>query len=286
MTKTMKVKYRMRAPLSHIGEVASNGSYFQTVLTSFGRIPIVTGNSVRGILRDAGAKHLLELTDAKVPQEVFHVFFSGGNISGTMRNDLERAKLVREHFPLISILGAGIGTMLLSGKLISGNLYPVCDETAEMLQVPYPGISWHELIDEIEFTRMDDGKNDKNLRFFEPEETAEKAEKVASTQMRFSVQYMAVGTEFWQSLTLISPTDIELGCLYDAFLSWFQTPVLSGMSAKGFGLFDADVDDGAITVVDGKISASEQIQKLRDDYLAFVAQDDPTQWMYLLGGKK
>lgn len=295
MNRTIKIEYTMRAPLSHIGEVASNGSYFQTVLTASGRIPIVTGNSVRGTLRDIGAKGLLtaagniEAKEAKVSQEVFHVLFSGGNISGTMRNDLERANLVRAHFPLISVFGAGLGTMMLPGKLICGNLYPVCIETAEMLGIDEQVPSWHELIDNIEFTRTDDSKNDKLLPFFEPEQ-AEKKDKTASTQMRFSVQYMAIDTRFVQTIVLTDPTDIELGCFYAALTDWFHQPVLGGMSARGFGRFDAVVNSESIiesiTSIDGEVNVANKIKALIEDYERFLREDRPLQWMHLLGGTK
>ncbi len=49
----MKIKYKLLAPVSHIGETASTGSYFQTILTAYGKIPVITGNSIRGQIRDS-----------------------------------------------------------------------------------------------------------------------------------------------------------------------------------------------------------------------------------------
>ena len=59
--KRLKIRYKLRSPVSHIGETASTGSYFQTIKTSVGRLPIITGNSIRGTLRDCGAKELLDI---------------------------------------------------------------------------------------------------------------------------------------------------------------------------------------------------------------------------------
>lgn len=106
--KKLRIKYRLLSPLSHIGETASTGSYFQTILTSAGRVPVVTGNSIRGKLRDCMALHLLDLLDAKVGKDTFNILFSGGNINGAMKDDVEKAKAVRAHFPLISLLGGGL----------------------------------------------------------------------------------------------------------------------------------------------------------------------------------
>lgn len=85
-----RIKYKMLAPVSHIGETASTGSYFQTVLTADGRVPVITGNSVRGQLRDSMAAHLLDtmgagnLLGVKVSKDVFNILFSGGNINGAI----------------------------------------------------------------------------------------------------------------------------------------------------------------------------------------------------------
>ena len=99
--------------------------------------------------------------------------------------------------------------------------------------------------------------------------TEEKKAK-ASTQMRFSVQYMAQGTEFAQDIYLMdNTTHLEKGALYSAFLKWFEAPKIGGMSAKGFGIFDAESNLG-INVVNGEATAPDDVLELVEKYLAFV----------------
>lgn len=279
----LRIKYKMTAPVSHIGETASTGSYFQTIKTSEGRIPIITANSVRGIIRDNGAKYLLGTISAKVSKEAFNVLFSGGNLNGTMRNDIAKAKSVREHFPLISLLGGGLGDMIMSGKIAMGNLYPLTVETYKMLRENYTDISWKNLIDEIEFTRMDDGKNDILSRYMaNPEE--DKTGK-ASTQMRYTVQYMAEGTIFIQDLYLSdNTTDLEKGALYSAIAEWFKLPRLGGMANKGFGFFDADTDFG-ITTKNGNTTISQSVESLIDEYNSFSLREGAEYLNLLESGK-
>lgn len=284
-----KIKYRLTAPVSHIGESASTGSYFQTILTANGRLPVITGNAVRGCLRDAGATHLLDKLGVKVPIEVFNVLFSGGNLSGASKDDLGRAKAVRAHFPLLSVLGSGLGTMIMPGKLQSGFLYPLCDETADMLGEFPNGISWHNLIEEIEFTRTDDSKNDQRAEYLiNPDERSGKKKGEASTQMRFSVQYMVPGTEFIQQIALIGESELERGAFYTALVKWFNKPArLGGMGAKGFGSFDAVVGDGDIVYKGGIPKVSPEIRALIKHYEDFIEQDETASWLYLLeAGKK
>lgn len=254
----MRIKYKMLAPVSHIGETASTGSYFQTVLTADGRVPVITGNSVRGQLRDSMAAHLLDtmgngsFLGVKVSKDVFNILFSGGNINGAMKDDVEKAKNVRAHFPLVSLMGGGLGDMIMAGKLICSFAYPVCKET-EIITGIESDISWHSLIDEMEFTRMDDGKNDQLAAYMQ--DTGEEKTAKASTQMRYSVQYMAAGTEFVQDFIFLDGiTDLELGAFYAGLRQWFKVPRLGGMAAKGFGLFDAELVGQELSVKNGTVT--------------------------------
>ena len=279
----MRIEYTMRSPVSHIGETASTGSYFQTILTSGGRVPVITGNSVRGQLRGCMAAHLLDRLGCQVSKDTFNILFSGGNINGTMKDDVAKAKNVRAHFPLISLMGGGLGDMIMAGKLICSFVYPVCQETEDITGIPGE-LSWHNLMDEIEFTRMDDGKNDKNSVYLldtEEEKTAK-----ASTQMRFGVQYMATGTRFVQDFIFLDGvTDLELGAFYAGIKKWFETPRLGGMSAKGFGLFDAELEGGALSVCKGKITVSDAIQAAISRYEEFIASEG-AEYLTLLDTKK
>lgn len=254
----MKIKYKMLAPVSHIGETASTGSYFQTVLTADGRVPVITGNSVRGQLRDSMAAHLLDtigdgsLLGVKVSKDVFNILFSGGNINGAMKDDVEKAKNVRAHFPLVSLMGGGLGDMIMAGKLICSFAYPVCKETESITGIE-SDISWHSLIDEMEFTRTDDGKNDQLAAYMQ--DVGEEKTAKSSTQMRYSVQYMAAGTEFVQDFIFLDGvTDLELGAFYAGLRQWFKVPRLGGMAAKGFGLFDAELVGQELSVKNGAVA--------------------------------
>lgn len=280
--KKLRIKYKTTAPLSHIGETASTGSFFNVINTYNGKVPVITGNSVRGQLRDSIALRMLMTLDTKVDKEVFQVLFSGGNISGSMKDDVERAKLVRKHFPSISLLGGGLGTMIMSGKLLSGFVYPVCDETTEITGEPKTGKSWREFMSTIEFTRMDDSKNDTKAAYIENPDEDKKAK--ASTQMRFEVEYMAAGTEFVQEFTFLDGiTELEMGAFFAGVEQWFKIPRLGGMAARGFGFFDAEIGND-LSVIRGNINCSESTRNLINQFDEFV-KSEGTDWLYLLKEK-
>lgn len=280
------VHYTLTAPLSHIGETASTGTYFNMIKTPNGRLPVITGNSIRGQIRDAGAAELLQRLGVQVDKETFHVLFSGGNVAAAMRDDIVRALAVREHFPLVSLLGGALGTMIMSGKLLCGFAYPICAETAEMTGAKAPLRSWHDMIDEIEFTRTDDAKNDKFAKYVTDIDAETSGQ--ASQQMRYSVQYMAAGTEFTQRLVLLpGTTDAEIGALMAALKYWWSNaPRLGGMAAKGFGMFNAEAvechGEVLMSVYNGSTKISEYAENMSEEYT--MATNDSAEWLHLLKG--
>lgn len=280
--KKLQIKYTMTAPVSHIGEIASTGSYFQTIKTSTGRLPIITANSVRGILRDSGAKFLLNHMGCKVDKEIFHILFSGGNLNGTMKNDVAKAKSVREHFPFVSVFGGGLGDMILAGKIAVGNLYPICRES-ESITGQCSDVSWKNLIDEIEYTRTDDSKDDILAKYILNPDDEQKAK--ASTQMRYAVQYMAPGTEFVQTISLFDNIlPIEEAALFSAFLVWFNLPKLGGMANKGFGFFDAETNFG-INVKSEKVETTKNFDSIIKQYADLIDSEGSSYLDVLRSGK-
>lgn len=280
--RTLKIRYKLRSPASHIGETASTGSYFQTIKTSTGRLPIITGNSIRGTLRDCGAKQLLDQLGVVVEKETFHILFSGGNLNGAVKMDVGKAKSVREHLPIVSLFGGGLGDMILAGKMAVGNLYPICKES-EDITGEYSDISWKNLIEEIEYTRTDDEKSDELTRYISNPE-AEKTAK-ASTQMRYSVQYLAAGAELVQEIVLYDNiTELEEGALLAAFAIWFDCPKLGGMANKGFGFFDASTNFG-LSVDKGQVTVSDECRLKIETYEKFVESEGP-ECLCVLGRSK
>lgn len=108
----------------------------------------------------------------------------------------------------------------------------------------------------------------------------------ASTQMRYSVQYMAAGTEFVQDFVFLSGTTrLERGAFYAGIHKWFEAPRLGGMAAKGFGLFDANLEDGSITVTNGITRIAPSIEELMVSYVDFI-RSEGAEYLSLFDTKK
>ena len=252
-TNVIETVYTLQSPLSHIGETESTETFLNTIAIRNGDtvedVFAYSGNAIRGAWRDAGAVYLLEkLGGVKLPKKIFHLLFSGGNLSGAQVTDIEQAKRLRDSFPFISIFGGGVGNQILSGKITQTFAYPVCKETTDIIPSENPNIdysaqkiSWRRLTGETSFTRTDDSKDVLGDRYIGNAEligNEDKKTEEASTQMRYTTEYLIPGTQLWHRLELTGE-DIELGALVASLDQWSRKPNLGGMSAKGFGLVDA-----------------------------------------------
>lgn len=249
--RNIEIIFNLTSPLSHIGETESTHSFLNTVkLLSDGKVEecfVYSANAIRGKLRDMAAKYLLDRYGKKVSLDAFHVLFSGGNISGTLRTDIEQARRVREKLPMVSLFGGGIGNQILEGKMNVGFAYPVCSETADIIpqdvkEIDYSHqeISQRLLTEEIAFTRTDDSKNEMSVYLDNIEDAGEKKKDSATTQMRYNVEYIIPNAQLYCRIDL-ECTDIEFGAFLSALQEWANTSTLGGMASKGFGFFNAKI---------------------------------------------
>lgn len=291
----MKLKsiFTLKQPLSHIGESESATVFLNTIkiLTSENKAEDIfayNGNALRGALRDCSARYLLNALGVKVKKQMFNILFSGGNISGSLTNDIDQAKKYRELLPMVSILGAGVGNQILQGKISQTFALPVCAETKNIIP-EIDGInselfemSWRKMTGTISFNRTDDLKNANLGKYVDAGEEKEKEPQ----QMRYEVEYYAAGTQLYHEMALADPTEIEIGALVAALYEFSKDPVLGGMSSKGFGLCDVDiynVNDLAITICGGGIDLSPEMVNAFEKYNEFLA-DKKDEIIAFIGG--
>ena len=295
----MKIEtiYTLQQPLSHIGESESTVSFLNTIRTvANGKVEEVfalTGNSIRGTLRDCAARHLLDQLNAKVGKKEFNILFSGGNISGSMSTDIDQAKKYRELLPIVSLFGAGIGNQILAGKMTQGFALPVCEETQEIvpdincIKSELKNTSWKSLTGTINFTRFDDSKN-VNLQVYMQADNDNTDKDSASTQMRYEVEYLVPGAQLYHVINLCTDTDMELGVFVAALEEFSDSPVLGGMGGKGFGLCEAElIADGEFfaQIENGSISLCDKAKNALHEYNQFI-NDNSEEIIKFLGAVK
>ena len=233
------------------------------------QVPIISGNSWRGQLRDCGMKAMLgELAVAlgvetvRLPAPAFYLLFSGGVLTKDAGRgvDVGYARKLRSLIPLFSIFGGAIGRQVIDGKLAVGKIVPVCAETVHILPEdlqshPHASISIYDRLELEHYTRMDDAKREnlasrflpapeqqlleapkvktiKNKKTGEDEEVAESPG--VAQQMHYGFESLAAGTIFTCSITLRTVSPLEFEAFIAALREWSREPVIGGRSGRGW----------------------------------------------------
>lgn len=234
-------------PISHIGETQSTISNFKREKTLFRgkivEIPVISGNSLRGIMRRRGSAHLLEMIGVKkadLGEDVQHALFGGGMLKKGAGGGTINTKFIQElraMLPLMSVWGTTIGQQMIGGKLDVGQLVPIACQTATRTGIE-SNISVHSLMDEVAQTRRDD-----------MEDKTKGLDEKQKQQMRYQIEVISAGTEFYHYFTLKDTTPLERGAFMSTLFQFMEYPKIGGMAGRGFGLIklDYEIDKTAIS---------------------------------------
>lgn len=162
--------------VSHIGETRGINSMLRREKIAMPdatveEIPIISGNSLRGLLRDRGMLHMCRALGYGVNEATgevkglslpaFYFLFSGGALTKDAARglDVDLARRMRELIPLVGVFGGAVGNQIMPGKLKIGKLIPLCSETAHL--VPQRFVSEHiELSVDNPETNADESKTE------------------------------------------------------------------------------------------------------------------------------
>lgn len=255
--------------ISHIGETLGINAKLRREKivqpdNSVEEVPIISGNAVRGILRDRGMSHMLRALGYGVNDETgeingislaaFYFLLSGGTLAkvGNAGLDVDEARTWRREIPLVALFGGAMGNQIMPGKAKIGKLIPICDETKHLIPERFIAgtQSIWELCQEEAYTRRDDEKND-NLRYLiAPEvrgllemkaaDKRAKSEDIATDtgqhqQMRYFIETLAAGTQFYWDITLEDVSDLEFDAFCVTLAEFSRAPYIGGKSAIGHG---------------------------------------------------
>lgn len=243
--------------------------------SSVEEIPIISGNALRGILRDRGMLHMVRQLGYGDPGEdgvplgmslaAFYFLFSGGALTKNAGRglDIDQARHWRELIPLVALFGGAMGNQIMPGKLKIGKAIPICRETMHILPARYEKLASQSVWDycqEEAYTRRDDEKNE-NLRpliaapvrelleakYREEREKRGTAKDVVKEtgqkqQMRYYVETLAAGTPLFWDLTLDDVTDLEFEALTVTLAEFGRQPYVGGKSGVGHGKVSIQFD--------------------------------------------
>lgn len=212
-------------------------------------VPVVSGNSLRGVLRDYAADRLWRMLGEPVMSlPTFDALWGGGALAKAGAGNVLTSRqltTLRDRVPMVSLFGCSGGGRIIEGRLQVGKLVPVCAETAHLLPpevldgyCPEPVVG---LLQIEQFTRRDDAKRSSLGAAIDTEDTLV-AREVAQ-QMRYGVETIAAGTKLYWWLAIRECSDLEVACLRDAIEAWGADGAhLGGRSSTGHGRLKLDVD--------------------------------------------
>lgn len=223
------------------------------------KVPVISGNAIRGILRDRGMFNMLHQIGYGVNQETgevsglplsaFYFLFSGGALTstGAAGIDIEKFRSMRETIPLIGLFGGAVGNIIMPGKMKIGKLIPLCNETAHLVPerfLPETTQTIWEYCQTEMYTRRDDEKNDRVRMLISRPAIGEGESKKPATpqQMKYDVETLAAGTQFYWKIVLEDVSDVEFEAFLTTILEFSKAPNIGGKGAVGLGEISIKLD--------------------------------------------
>lgn len=283
--------------LSHGGEPAGTVGFLrrEKIIGPDDRpvdIPIVSGNSLRGLLRDYSADVMWRsLGSPPLPPQVFHLLWGGGALAKAGAGHVLGARQlgqVRRLIPHVSLFGGSGAGKIMEGKLRVGKLTPICAETAHIVPAdlagPDPASIW-EMVQIEEFTRRDDAKRDQlhgaiqglaelngsttpaigagTLLTVEPSAPAVEDTGGPAQQMRYGTETLAAGARLHWWMSLRNVTAVETALFAAALEAWSADGgAIGGRSATGHGRIRLDARQWAAQTPTTTIGEALQVAGL------------------------
>lgn len=252
-------------------------------------VPLISGNGLRGLLRDRGMFHMCRSLGYGVNEETgevrglslpaFYFLFSGGALvkdGGGKGIDIDRARELRNLIPLVGVFGGAMGNQIMPGKLKVDKMVPICQETKHLLPSPWRDdevASIWEFLQEEMYTRKDDEKDEHKRLMIDPAirlllETAATTKRNAPVQpvteesgnkqqMMYYVETFAAGTQFYWSLVLDDVTDVEFDAFAVTLAEFARMPYIGAKSNVGLGRVSVKFDQWH--TVDARMAHGSQL---------------------------
>jgi len=204
-------------------------------------IPVISGNSIRGIMRRIVFGHLLEKFSVRATlleagesdawELLYAALMNGGNLKGPQSNiDPKAYRAMRKAFPPLSLFGSALFDHQLAGRMEVGYVFPVCAEShaAKLVSIPLEDeaglLPSSDLIDEIGLVRHTDEKTN--------------GEVTGVTPMPMTIEVINAGTRLQQRIVVKTEDEIAVSIIVWALK---RITVLGGKSNSGHGQVEVEI---------------------------------------------
>lgn len=245
-------------------------------------VPIISGNALRGVLRDFIATDLWRLLgEPELSLQAFHVLWSGGTLAKAGAGNvwiMRDVKRLHELVPHLAVMGCAAQGRIIAGRLLVGKLIPICKETAHIVKAdPATLPSVWDIVQIEEFSRVDDGKQPTKTEGVEesPELLGDDKPEQAQ-QMRYGTETLAAGTRFRWWIALNDASPIERAVMARALDAWEEArAAVGGRSSSGHGNIELSDLNGNLQPWqawrEGSDALVEQVTRERDQIIELLA---------------
>lgn len=262
---------RAREPIAHGKETIGNMQIANRakVCLPNGRselVPIISGNSIRHGLREAGTDALRDAAGLRggLTEAALQVLYNGGTMRGTAKDSIsiEESRELEELVPHLALLGGCVGNRIVEGKTESGYGWLICRETVHILPqwvadwITEQGVqisSAREHVEVVQNVRFDPTLSPKHRQLLSPEALASVEQrllvsdtasargdaklkrKAKSSMMPFSFETIIAGSLFYWRFVARTDTDIERDALFVSLAAFFAHGKVGGKRGTGHG---------------------------------------------------
>lgn len=244
MIRRFRGKIVAVSPIQHGGDEKTGSTPVLRSLTHWDsnagkhvRLPVFSGNAIRGILRRLVMRDMVDRLGYQVNgPKLHHALYTGGVLEGTDEAagfiDLAFRTQIRDAVTPLAVFGTAVGNQMIAGCLRVDHAIPICREYAALLEDVDDDRKQHSVrtFTDVSFaTRRDD------LR-------AERSADEQAQQMKIEFEVFISGTAFSHGFTLSWANEVEQSCLGRAVELWQSLPYIGGKSSSGYGQVQLEYD--------------------------------------------
>ncbi|WP_213578559.1 RAMP superfamily CRISPR-associated protein [Rhodococcus sp. USK13] len=241
VSRVWEIEMTAKSPISHRGELIGTTAIGRRmkILQQDGSVelvPVISGNSFRGVLRRIGEELLRDVLgyENQLPLAVAHTLRNGGAIVKTSAEPVtgRRLQQLRELIPQISVFGGAVGAAPIDGCLRVGHVVPIVTEAAPILRRQYPGpLPSRFDIEALEsYSHLDDVATGRNLT-----DPTDDGSGSGSPVMRYDIETLAPGTRFESWVQLSRGSDLDHAFAADVLTEFTRSGWLGGRTGIGHG---------------------------------------------------
>ncbi|WP_009480256.1 RAMP superfamily CRISPR-associated protein [Rhodococcus sp. JVH1] len=242
VSRVWEIEMTARSPISHRGELIGTTAIGRRMKIiqpdgSVELVPVISGNSFRGVLRRIGEELLRDVLgyEGQLPLAVAHTLRNGGAIVKTQAEPITGRRLhqLRELIPQLSVFGGAIGAAPIDGCLRVGHVVPIVTEATRILRRTYEGpIPSRFDIEALEsYSHLDVTASHAGTTVDTDAETGGSGSPV----MRYDIETLAPGTRFESWVQLVRGSDLDHAFAEDVLAEFTRSGWLGGRTGIGHG---------------------------------------------------